>query len=88
LAEERNSVDSEDDEQLANASTDATESDKNADINTTVSFNYKDIPKYSGEPYVEINKGIVEPRIAPYMGTNTTNQMLNASQKRRKNMLC
>ena len=32
--------------------------------------------------------GIVEPRIAPYMRTNTTNQMLNASQKRRKNMLC
>lgn len=58
FAEERNSVDSEDDEQLANASTDATESDKNADINTTVSFNYKDIPKYSGEPYVEINKGV------------------------------
>lgn len=28
--------------------------------------------------------GIVEPRIAPYMGTNTINQMLNASQKRRK----
>lgn len=58
LAEERKSVDSEDDEQLANASTDATESDKNADINTTVSFNYKDIPKYSGEPYADINKGI------------------------------
>lgn len=61
LSEERKSVGRDDDSQLVDNSDQSSgkyiENQKKK-IKTNVSFSYKDIPKYRGEPYADINDGI------------------------------